>query len=596
MSVTLGTTTTPTRRFKAGLLHRLLRNPLGLAALVIIALVTVIGVLGPLIAPFDPNQAALGNALQPPGGEHLLGTDSAGRDILSRLLVGARVTLLAAALAASVAGVIGLLSGLIAGYFGGWFDSASTWAANVLMSLPGMIVLLAVSAALGTSVWVSMTVLGVLMSASVFRLTRTTVRAVRGELYVDAARVSGVGDVSILGRHILFVVRAPLIIQLSVIAGISIALQASLDFLGITEPTTVSWGRMLFEAFAAIYSTPLLTVWPAVAITVTIGAFVLLGNALRDALEDAPRVRLRRTPRDRQESEASMQSASAPPEADGSVLRISDLGISYPTGGGTTRVVHDVSLHVMPGEILGIVGESGSGKTQTAFATLGLLDAQARIDSGSIRFGERILVGPRGATAQSRYSGIRGREIAYIPQEPMSNLDPNYTIGHQLIRPIVALLGVSRTEARGRAVELLGVVGIRDPEKVMKRYPHEISGGMAQRVLIAGAVACGPKLLIADEPTTALDVTVQAEVLDLIRRLRDTSDMAVIMVTHNFGVVADLADRVAVMQTGRIVETGDVRQILTSPAHPYTRSLLDAMLADRDAPSKSPDLAVEETA
>jgi ABC-type dipeptide/oligopeptide/nickel transport system ATPase component len=261
------------------------------------------------------------------------------------------------------------------------------------------------------------------------------------------------------------------------------------------------------------------------------------------------------------------------------LLSVQNLKVAYGTGAGQKEVVHGVSLHVAPGEVLGLVGESGSGKTQTAFSILGLLPEGGAVSAGSILFDGKELttLGPKERTA------LRGTDIAYIPQEPMSNLDPSFRIGHQLTVPMRTKLGLSKAEARERALELLAKVGIADPEKTFKSYPHEVSGGMAQRVLIAGAVSCNPRLLIADEPTTALDVTVQAEVLDLLRDLQRETGMAVVLVTHNFGVVADICDRVAVMQSGRLVEVDTVEKILTTPADAYTQKLLDSMLEDGPA-------------
>jgi ABC-type dipeptide/oligopeptide/nickel transport system ATPase component len=183
-----------------------------------------------------------------------------------------------------------------------------------------------------------------------------------------------------------------------------------------------------------------------------------------------------------------------------------------------------------------------------------------------------------GAISQKTMTQFRGKRIAYIPQEPMSNLDPAFKIGYQLVRPMTQILGISKAEAKAKAISLMEIVGINNPERVFNSYPHEVSGGMAQRILIAGAVACDPDLLIADEPTTALDVTVQAEVLDLLRDLQKRLGMGMVLVTHNFGVVADLADRVVVMQYGRVVETGLVRPILSNPQETYTQVLLSSML------------------
>ncbi len=582
MSETMTQTETPDEAARPGVFKRLVSNPLGLVALIVLAIIVIAGIIGPWVAPFDPNHSALADALKGPGGGHLLGTDSAGRDVFSRLLVGARSTLVAAALAAAVAIVIGLPTGLVAGFFGGWFDGVASWCTNVLMSLPAIIVLLAASAALGKSVWISMTIFGVLMSPGFFRLTRTSVQAVRNELYVDAARVAGLSNTSIIGRHILFVVRAPLIIQTSIVCGIAISIQATLEFLGLGDVLVPTWGVMLNEGFINIYTSPILAVWPGIAISLTIGAFVVLGNALRDALEDSPKgAKVKGITRSVKptllDDDATRGVATV---ATNHLLEVANLGVGYPQPGGRIKtVVSEVSLHVDRGEVLGIVGESGSGKTQTAFSILGLLPDEALITHGSIVFDGHSLVSTDGGRlSQGRMAALRGKRIAYIPQEPMSNLDPNFSIGYQLVRPMRKVLGLSRDAAKKRALDLLEIVGITNPQRTFDAYPHEVSGGMAQRVLIAGAVSCNPDLLIADEPTTALDVTVQAEVLDLLRDLQDKFTMGVVLVTHNFGVVADLCDRVVVMQNGRLVESGNVRTILRNPQEPYTQALLGAML------------------
>jgi ABC-type dipeptide/oligopeptide/nickel transport system ATPase component len=266
------------------------------------------------------------------------------------------------------------------------------------------------------------------------------------------------------------------------------------------------------------------------------------------------------------------------------LLEVSDLRVGYDQpDGGLVQVVHGVDLTIRRGEVHGLIGESGSGKSQTSFAVLGLLPTGGRVVSGSIVFeGVDLTSG----TAKA-HSAVRGKKVAYIPQEPMSNLDPMFTIGSQLTEPLRRTLGMTKQDARRRALDLLARVGIPDPERTFNAYPHQVSGGMAQRVLIAGAVSSDPDLLIADEPTTALDVTIQAEVLDLIRDLQSEFQMAVLLVTHNFGVVADLCDRVSVMKDGRIVETGPVRAIFADPQHAYTQSLLDAML-DEDGPVRPP--------
>ena len=251
------------------------------------------------------------------------------------------------------------------------------------------------------------------------------------------------------------------------------------------------------------------------------------------------------------------------------LLAVRGLRVSYPGEHGRTDVVRGTTFSIGEGEVLGLVGESGSGKSQTAFSILGLLPSAGTVTRGSIRFDGQDIT----ALGERRMRALRGREIAYVPQEPMSNLDPGFRIEQQLTVPMRRLLGLSKAAAKERALTLLDQVGIVDPAKVMgSSYPFEISGGMAQRVLIAGAVSCHPRLLIADEPTTALDVTVQAEVLEVFRRLQRETGMAILMVTHNIGVVSDICDRVTVMSCrSRLSEKGDVRSMLRAPTRGYTR-------------------------
>jgi ABC-type dipeptide/oligopeptide/nickel transport system ATPase component/ABC-type dipeptide/oligopeptide/nickel transport system permease subunit len=564
---------------RQSLIQRIARNPLGLATSIFLLIVVVIAVIAPLLTSFDPAATDTNNLMVGPGGAHLLGTDSAGRDILARIFFGARTTLISAVVVVVTALIVGLPSGLIAGYYSGRFDGIASWIANMLMSLPSIIVLLAVRAAFGPSIFVSMIVFGVLIAPSFFRITRTAVMSVRNELYVDAARVSGLNDLRIISRHIFTVVRAPIIIQSAMVSGIAISIQSGLEFLGLGDSSMISWGVMLNEGFRNIFVNPLLVLWPGIVIALTIGSFALLGNALRDALEDTQKLSAK-SKKIAAAAQAEVDHSVAPADAASHLLSVSKLSVGYPQGDGSLKkVVSDVSFHVDKGEVLGIVGESGSGKSQTAFSILGLLPGNAKIATGHIVFdGNELVSTGQGAISQKAMAQFRGKRIAYIPQGAMSNLDPAFTIGYQLVRPMTQVLGISKKEAKTRALKLLDMVGINNPERVFKSYPHEVSGGMAQRVLIAGAVSCEPDLLIADEPTTALDVTVQAEVLDLLRDLQTRLGMGMVLVTHNFGVVADLADRVVVMQYGRVVETGTVRDILRAPKEQYTQVLLSSML------------------
>ncbi|GAA1924728.1 dipeptide/oligopeptide/nickel ABC transporter permease/ATP-binding protein [Microbacterium aoyamense] len=599
----------PTPKSNPHILRQLLRQPIALGSLVFLGLVILIAIIGPLIAPYNPNPPSLQLILAPPSPEHLLGADGAGRDVLSRLLVATQMTIAAALVAVVTSLVIGVASGLIAGYYRGWFDATASWVTSLMMALPGMVVLLAARAVLGPSVWWAMFIFGLLIAPAYYRLVYAAVSGVRNELYVDAARVSGLGDGRIIGRHILSVVRAPIIVQTAIIGGIAIAIQSGLEFLGVGDPNVPTWGQMLSDGFANIYRQPLLMLWPSLAIALTSIALTLLANSMRDVLERTVVVRRRRrravttltgsiaavTTTVSAGGGDGVEDAAEFPLIEGRTivhednstdaqrevaLSVKDLRVAYEQADRSDiEVVRGVSLDIRKGEVHGLIGESGSGKTQTAFSILGLLPRGGRVSAGSIDY-EGIEL----ADGSDRvYAGIRGARIGYIPQEPMSNLDPSFTVGYQLIEPMRKHLGISKKEARERALALLDRVGIPNPARTLAAYPFELSGGMAQRVLIAGAVSTDPDLIIADEPTTALDVTVQAEVLDLLRDLQRERHMAMLLVTHNFGVVADLCDRVTVMQQGRFVEQGPVRTILGDPSHPYTKSLLDAILDEGPA-------------
>ena len=598
---------------RMNLFRRILKRPLGVAAAAFLLLVAIVAIIGPQVAPLDPNYVDIRNVLAAPGGPNLLGTDSSGRDVWSRLLAATQTSIAAALLAVVVAIVIGVISGLIAGYYQGWFNTVATWITELNMALPGIVVLLAARAVLGPSVWTSMFIFGLLLAPSFFRLVYAAVTAVRDELYVDAARVSGLSDTRIIGRHVLSVVRAPIIIQASVIAGIALAIQSGLEFLGLGDPQVPTWGAMLSDGFKSINRTPFLLIWPSIAIALVCIALTLLANVMRDELERTVSVRRKRRRavstatgsiaavttsistgggdpiEDLDElpvienAEVIRHPEDARSKASEKVLEVRDLKVGYDQPDGShIEVVHGVSFDIRRGEVHGLIGESGSGKTQTAFGVLGLLPRGGHVTGGSI-----LYEGTELADANDRtYAGIRGKRIGYIPQEPMSNLDPSFTIGSQLVEPLRAHMGLSKKDATQRALDLLARVGIPQPQRTFDAYPFEVSGGMAQRVLIAGAVSTDPDLIIADEPTTALDVTVQAEVLDLLRDLQSERNMAMLLVTHNFGVVADLCDRVTVMQNGRFVEQGPVRAIFNDARHPYTQALLDAILDE--GPARGP--------
>jgi ABC-type dipeptide/oligopeptide/nickel transport system ATPase component/ABC-type dipeptide/oligopeptide/nickel transport system permease subunit len=562
------------RRKGQPLLIRLMKHVLGAACIVYLLVVVLAGIFAPLLAPVEPSFTNLASTNAPPFSPgHLLGADASGRDVWSLLLYGARSTVIASVVVLVVSLAIGVTTGLIAGYYRGRAERIIEFFADSIMSLPGIVLLIALYARIGPNILVAMAVFGVLIAPSFFRLVRSVVVAVRTELFVDAARVVGLSDLRIVGRHILWAVRGPVVIQSSFILAAGIGIQAGLEFLGMGNPAVPSWGRVLQESFSNIYRNPVGVIWPSVLITTTILALVLLGNALRDVLQAAGSAHAFKASR-RRKIDAAMKREPAEGTAVGAeiVLAVRNLRVGYPSGERSVReVLKGVDLDLRRGEIHGLVGESGSGKSQIAFSILGILPKEA------LRLGGSIVVKGNDVLRDNKaMRDVRGRCVGYIPQEPMSNLDPSFTIGDQLVYGLRATRKMSKRDARKLIRALLDRVGIIDSQRVMKLYPHEISGGMAQRVLICGAVAPNPDIIIADEPTTALDVTVQAEVLELLRELSVERGLAMILVTHNLGVVADLCTTISVMQHGEIVEHGDVAKIFGSPQNAYTQELLDS--------------------
>ena len=261
------------------------------------------------------------------------------------------------------------------------------------------------------------------------------------------------------------------------------------------------------------------------------------------------------------------------------LLTISDLTIAFTGDSGTHEVTDHLSLTLDEGEVVCLVGESGCGKSVTSLSLLGLLGPGGSVTEGSICYEDRDLL----TLSEKELDQIRGKEISMIFQDPMSSLNPTFTIGYQIMEGLRIHLGLKKREAWVRAVELLARVGMKQPEQVMKSYPHTLSGGMRQRAIIAMALACNPKLLIADEPTTALDVSVQAQIMELLKKLQKESRMAVLLITHDMGVVSHMADRVLVMYAGQIVEEAEAEELFRHPSHPYTRALLAAIPTTGDS-------------
>jgi peptide/nickel transport system permease protein len=577
----------PEAKRASGVFRRLLRKPLGLIPLVVLVVLIVLAVLAPVLSAHPPTFSSLENVNAPAGTPGwLLGADQYGRDIWARVLSSLQVSFISALIGSGVGVAVGTAFGLLAGYVGKKTDAVATWVFDLVMTFPGIVLLIILFPVTGGTYQATMLVFGFLLAPGIFRLVRNLVRGVRNELYVDAARVSGLSNRRILTRHVLYVVRGPIVIAFAFLAAAAIGVQAGLAFLGFGAATTPSFGAMTSDAFINIYTQPVQLLWSAGPLALLNGSLVLLANAYRDVLSSPQDKAKRRRTRVGEAIPESADSAVAPAAPSRGLLSVRNLRVSYPQPDGSRRdVVRGVSLDVEPGEIVGLVGESGSGKTQTAFSILGVLPKQATITADALTIAGESLLG----TDATHLRRLRRGVISYIPQEPMSNLDPSFTVGSQLIAGISTAM--PRKEAKATILALLARVGIADPERTYSSYPHQISGGMAQRALIAGAVASRPKLLIADEPTTALDVTVQAEILDLLRDLQAEYGMGVLLVTHNFGVVADLCDRVIVMREGELVESGGVRDIFHKPKHPYTQRLISSILDEDTVRTDPPPMA-----
>jgi peptide/nickel transport system permease protein len=556
--------------------RRLLTRPLAVICLAYLAVLVGVAIIAPLLLPQIGGQHA-GDLLavrQGPGAHHLLGTDSLGRDVLDRLLVGTRVTLLGVGYAIVVALALGVPLGITAGFFGGWTDRLVGALGDVAFSLPAIVLVIVVLSVFQQSMLAAMVTFGVLTAPGLMRLVRSAALPVREELYVAAARVSGLPRSRIIMRHVLPRITGPIVVYASLLAAAALLAQTGLAFLGlVVAPPQPSWGGMVADG-VNVLSLDSWLIWPpGVAIALTVLALGLLGDVVREASNQSwsmtPRGSSRRRPRHPAVAGPAPDSPATLIAAE-QLLSVRGLTVTLESREGPRRVVEDVNFDIAAGETVGVVGESGCGKTMTAMALLGLLPPASRLERGRIMLVGRDLT----AMAEAELRRVRGREIAFVSQEPMVSLNPAFRVGWQLTEAIRKHHGVSRTVASRRAVDLLASVHLPEPEAVARRYPHQLSGGMAQRVAIARALAGSPKLLIADEPTTALDVTTQAGMLDLLRELQQRRGMALMVVTHDLGVVADICDRVIVMYAGQVVERGDVSALLGGPLHPYTKALL----------------------
>ena len=551
-------------------LRLLFRNRLAAFGAVVLGIIIVLALITPLLPLHPPNATNTANRfLRPLADGHLLGTDHLGRDLLSRLLWGTRLSLAVGFAAALIAAVIGATIGIVAGYAGGRTDNVAMRGVDMLMAFPYILLALAIVAALGPGLMNALIAVAVVNIPFFARNIRGVTVGIAHKEFVDAARLSGLGHGRIILTEVLPNVVPVIVIAMSTTVGWMILETAGLSFLGLgSQPPQADLGSMLGEARGALITAPHTSIVPGVMILLIVMSINLLGDGVRDALD--PRLRSGALARP---MAATLVDRKAPPPDQGGegLLRIEDLRTDFRLGKRTAKAVGGVTLSIKPGECLGLIGESGSGKSVTALSVMGLVASPPGvITGGAVRLDGEDLVG----ASYRRLRALRGSRVAYIFQDPLSTLHPLNRVGDQLAEAIRVHHAVGKADAWKRAEKLLADVQIPNPKGRIGSYPHELSGGMRQRVGIAMALANDPDVLIADEPTTALDVTVQAQILKLLDDLRRDRGLAILFITHDFGVVAQLCDRVAVMYAGRIVEEGPTQAVLDAPAHPYTARLI----------------------
>jgi len=565
-------------------------------ALIILALIALSAIFAPLLAPHDPTAIDLKG--QPPSGEFWFGTDNLGRDVFSRLLYGGRYSLTVGLAATGFALLAGAIFGSIAAVSGKVVSEVIMRIMDIIMSIPG-IALAAVAVVVFKNPEHPEKMLGVIIAAIGFvyipqltRIVRANVLSEYGEDYVNAVVVSGARAPWILTKHVARNTAAPVLVFATVLVADAIILEASLTFIGagLQEPTP-TWGNILSSAQQGVLRGEWWqALFPGLAIMITVLCLNILSEGITDAMVAAPTgpviaehreedqlltdpVKAYATQHDAlvdrldrlAEVEKGRTDRYAPAPGNTPLLEVRDLCIKFPRH-GDVNVVDHVSFSVAAGETMGLVGESGCGKSITAFAIMGLLDPKAEITGEVFYKGEDLLK----MDAEKR-RGLLGHEMAMIYQDALSALNPSMLIRTQMAQ-------LTKRGGTRSAEELLQLVGL-DPKRTLESYPHELSGGQRQRVLIAMALTRDPNLIIADEPTTALDVTVQKQVIELIKNLQEKLGFAMVFVSHDLALVAEVAYSITVMYAGQVIEQASTRELLTDPQHEYTRGLLGAVLS-----------------
>ncbi len=553
-----------------GFLKLLSRNRLSLAGLVVIIAVIFVALVTPLLPLPDPDVIDTKNRFKTPfNTDAILGTDHLGRDLMSRLLWGTRLSLAVGFCAAFLAALIGSSIGIISGFYGKHVDNILMRGIDMLMAFPYILLALAIVAALGPGLFNALIAVAIVNIPFFARNIRGVTVGITHKEFIDAARLSGMTDTRIIITEILPNVFPVIVIAMSTTVGWMILETAGLSFLGLgSQPPQADLGSMLGEARAALITSPYTSVVPGAMILIIVMAINLLGDGIRDALDPRLKSGVLSSPRPR----TLVADYSKTKNLDASeLLSVSNLKTQFHIGNRNYKAVDGVSIYAKKGACLGIIGESGSGKSVTALSIMGLVSSPPGIiTEGYVNYKGIDLI----QTNDQKLRSLRGGKISYIFQDPLSSLHPLYTVQQQLEEAILAHQNLSKEEVYQKCIELLKSVRIPNPKQRAKDYPHQLSGGMRQRVSIAMALANDPEVIIADEPTTALDVTVQAQILSLLRELTSQRGLAIIFITHDFGVVSQICDEVAVMYAGKIVEYGPSEMILNHPAHPYTSKLM----------------------
>ena len=554
-------------------LKRFARNRLAAFGLGLLAVIVVLSLIVPWLPLADPNATNLSARLQGPfTAGHLLGTDQLGRDILSRIVWGTRVSLAVGLLATFVAALVGSTIGIIAGYYGRLTDNLLMRGIDIIMAFPYMLSALAIVAILGPGLMNALIAISVVNIPFFARNVRgATVGLVELE-YVDAALVCGRSNVMIIIRELLPNVVPVIIITISTTVGWMILETAGLSFLGLgAQPPQADLGSMLGEGRKMLLTAPHVSTIPGIAILLIVISINLMGDGLRDVLDPRLKGGSLASPAASTKVARSSGDETTVSDSESPLLEVDRLSTWFRVDAEDYRAVDEVSFRLQRGESLGIMGESGSGKSVTALSLMKLVATPpGEIISGRVQFDGQEIV----AADLNLLQMLRGNRVAYIFQNPLTSLNPLLTVGEQLVETISKHQRCSTREALQKAEDILRKVQIPSARSRLTTYPHELSGGMRQRVSIAMALVNHPEVIIADEPTTALDVTIQAQILKLMQELQQEYGLSLIFISHDFGVISEICDRVLVMYAGQIVEAATVEQLYRAPLHPYTQRLM----------------------